>query len=116
MLKLKELPATITVRYIGYHSQIRTIEEKSSKDQHFSLEPATMEMKAIVVTDRDPALSIMERVIARKQIWREQLQNYRSETYTRTTLRKDTSIVSISETVSEAFWDVDKGHREILKS
>ncbi len=115
-LTLADLPTTITVRYIGYHSESRVITEESDRKQNFSLEPATVEMDEIVVTDRDPALSIMERVIERKKIWRADLKNYRVEAYSRQVMENDTAIVSITESISEAFWDKDHGHREVIKS
>ena len=111
-----EFPATLVVRYIGYNSDQRVILENSDEVQNFSLEPAVIEMEEIVVTDKDPALSIMERVIYRKQLWRANLENYRADAYTRQSLSSDTSIVSISESVSEAFWKRGEGHREVLKS
>jgi len=114
-IELNELPARVIVRYLGYHSETRTIHSANDLEQHFYLEPALLEMDEIIVTDRDPALSIMERVIVRKQIWRSALENYRSEAYTRQVLENDTSIVSISESVSEAYWDAQRGHREVIK-
>jgi len=114
--QINEFPATIVVRYIGYNSVQRVIMESSDEVQNFSLQPAVIEMGEIVVTDRDPALSIMERVIIRKQLWRANLENYRADAYTRQSLSNDTSIVSISESVSEVFWKRGEGHREVLKS
>lgn len=67
-LTIRNLPATVTVRYIGYNSETRIIGHDSGNDQHFSLAPALVEMEEIVVTDRDPALSIMERVIEKKNM------------------------------------------------
>jgi hypothetical protein len=115
-IELTELPAVIQVRYLGYYSETRSIDSESDPEQHFYLEPALLEMDEIVVTDRDPALSVMERVIARKQIWRSTLDTYKSEAYTRQVLENDTSIVSISESISRAYWDTERGHREVVRS
>jgi len=110
------LPATLLVRYIGYQSATRTITAESSSKQNFALEPSVSEMQEITVTDEDPGVRIMREVIRRKQEWRKQLTNYRADAYTRQSLANDTSIVSITESVSEVFWDKQQGHREVLKS
>lgn len=110
------LPATLVVRYIGYRSQRRTITAASSATQNFTVKPTVREMEEIVVTDEDPGVRIMREVIERKQQWRKKLQTYRAETYTRQTLANNTSIVSITESASEVFWDKEQGHREVQKS
>ncbi|MDX1638306.1 MAG: DUF5686 family protein [Balneolaceae bacterium] len=110
------LPATVVVRYLGFHTVTRTIDRSSSSPQHFRLEPSTLQMEEVVVTGEDPAISIMRQVIARKQEWRKRLDTYRAEAYTRQTISNDTAIVMISESVSDAFWDKQQGHREVLKS
>jgi len=110
------LPATLVVRYIGYHSQQRMITVNTSSKQDFALEPAINQLQEITVTDEDPGGRIMREVIKRKQQWRKKLTTYKAEAYTRQTLANDTSIVSISESASEVFWKKDNGHREVLKS
>lgn len=110
------LPATVVVRYIGFESARRVIKAGSSRRQDFRLQPSVTEMEAITVTDEDPAIRIMRQVIKRKQQWRDQLNTYKAEAYTRQTVSNDTSIVMITESVSTAFWDKEKGHREVLKS
>ncbi|NGP75292.1 carboxypeptidase-like regulatory domain-containing protein [Balneolaceae bacterium YR4-1] len=110
------LPATVVVRYIGFESARRVIDANSSNSQDFRLKPSVTEMEAITVTDEDPAIRIMRQVLKRKQEWRKKLKTYRAEAYTRQTVSNDTSIVMITESVSTAFWDKEKGHREVLKS
>jgi hypothetical protein len=115
-LSVEELPATLTFRYIGFNSTSVEISEQTSFPLQVSLSPFVEELDEIVVTERDPGLSIMERVIARKQIWRTGLENYRVEAYTRQSLSSDTAIVSISESSSIAYWHSDHGHREVQLS
>ena len=110
------LPASLLVRYIGYRSERRTVRAGDPEQQDFRLQPVVTEMEEIVVTDEDPGLRIMREVIRRKQQWRQKLDTYRADAYTRQTLANDTSIVSITESVSEVFWDKQQGHREVLKS
>lgn len=115
-LTIKSLPATIRVRFIGYETMLLDITASSDELQNIELNPSRLELGEVVVTGEDPAISIMREVIERKQIWRAKIETYKSEAYTRQNLSNDTSIVSISESISEAFWDHEKGHREVLKS
>ncbi|MCC5915283.1 MAG: carboxypeptidase-like regulatory domain-containing protein [Balneolaceae bacterium] len=110
------LPVSITVRYIGYNSVTMELDEESEFPVRIELTPSRTELDEVVVTDRDPGLSIMELVIERKKLWREDLNNYRVDAYTRQTIASDTSIVSITESQSEAYWDRRYGHREVQRS
>lgn len=110
------LPATIQVRYIGYQTKTLRITGDTPSLQDIALVPSVTEMEAITVTDEDPGVRIMREVIRRKQQWRQQLDTYSAEAYTRQTLANDTSIVSITESASQVYWDKEEGHREVLKS
>lgn len=109
------LPATVQVRFIGYRFGERVIDVNSDRQQDFELQPSVTEMNELVVTDEDPGLSIMEKVIERKQEWRSKLETYQAEAYTRQNLSNDTAMVMITESASEVYWDKEKGHREVLK-
>lgn len=115
-LKILQLPATLKVTYIGYISEKREIYFNSDAEQIFELKPTVFEFGPIVVTAEDPAIAIMREVIKRKQIWRKKLLSYKAKAFTRQRLENDTSIVSITESISEAFWDKNKGAREVIKS
>lgn len=114
-LIVREFPVTLVVRFIGFESQEKVVTEDSGPVD-FLLKPSIAEMGEIVVTGEDPAIAIMKEVIRRKQIWREGLNTYKAEAYTRQQLKNDTTIISISESVSIAYWDKERGHREVLKS
>ncbi|MDR9418117.1 DUF5686 family protein [Gracilimonas sp.] len=114
-LQVQEFPVTLVVRFIGFESQEKTITENSGPVE-FVLKPSVAEMGEIVVTGEDPAIAIMKEVIRRKKIWRANLRTYVAEAYTRQQLKNDTSIVSISESVSTVYWDKERGTREVLKS
>ena len=111
-----KLPATLLIRYIGYESQQAEITSETDFPLEIELSLSVTELEEIEVTERDPGLSIMERVIVRKKLWRESLETYKVNAYTRQSLRNDTSIVSISESSSVAFWDHERGHREVQLS
>lgn len=115
-LSADSLPVTIQVRFIGYETKRVPIEPGSQFPLQIALEPAVAELDEIEVTGEDPGLSIMELVIERKKIWRESLKTYSADAYTRQALRNDTSIVSITESSSIAFWHYEMGSREVQLS
>lgn len=115
-IPVDSLPVSILIRYIGYNSVTIEINDNTQFPLQVAMTSAIAELDEIVITERDPGLSIMERVIARKLLWRRGLENYRVEAYTRQSLSSDTSIVSISESSSIAYWHKDHGHREVQLS
>jgi len=115
-LRLSSLPITILVRYIGYFTQELRITEIQEEPLIIRMQPNVRELGEVVVTGGDPALEIMREVIRRKQIWRAELQSYSAQAYTRQRLESDSKIASITETLSEVFWDKTKGSREVIKS
>ena len=112
-ISVDSLPAALTIRFLGYHQAKVTVTEAIDLPLLIELSPSVTEMDEIVVTDKDPGLTIMEKVIERKKIWRQTLQNYQVNAYTRQLLSNDTSIVSISESSSIAYWDESRGHKEV---
>lgn len=113
-IRIDELPAVLLFRYIGYESkQIRLESSDDIKFLEVGLNRTITEMGEIVVTEKDPGLSIMELVIERKKLWRANLKSYEAEAFTRQVLSNDTSIVSITESGTRAYWDHEKGHREV---
>ncbi|CAN5397779.1 DUF5686 and carboxypeptidase-like regulatory domain-containing protein [soil metagenome] len=112
-IEINQYPAVLLVRYIGYESERIELSSWSDEPLHIELNPSVTEMDEIIVTDRDPGLSIMERVIERKKIWRADLKTYEVDAFTRQVLRNDTSIVSITESGTRSFWHAEEGHREV---
>ncbi len=115
-IQIDSFPATLVVRYIGFNSEQVVLNEAPDEPVQVQLARSVTELEEITVTEKDPGLSIMEIVIARKQLWRANLNTYRVEAYTRQSLRNDTSIVSITESSSIAYWDRELGHREVQLS
>lgn len=115
-LRVDTFPATIVVRFLGYESLEQQVTASFEGSLDFELNEAFLELGEITVTGEDPAISIMKEVIKRKQIWRAKLDTYKVDAYTRQQILKDTAIVSITESISEAFWDRKRGTREVLKS
>lgn len=109
------LPATVQVRYLGFKSIERRIDADSEDEQNFELAPSVSELGEIVVTDENPGIRIMRLVIERKQQWRANLETYTADAYSRQNLLNDTSLVMITESASQIFWDKEEGSREVLK-
>ena len=114
-ITVDSLPATLKVSYIGFYSKEKNITTRADTVLNFALEPSTEKLPELVVTDEDPGISIMRKVIERKQQWRARIDTYKAEAYTRAVVLDDSSIVSITETVSDIFWDWEMGHREVIK-
>ena len=112
-LYVDSLPVTLQIRYIGFETREITIDGESESNISIELTPTIATLGEITVTGDDPGLSIMELVIERKKIWRSTLCNYQVDAYTRQSLSNDTSIVSITESSSIAYWDHIEGHREV---
>lgn len=114
-LKVDEFPAAIVVRFLGFETMEKKVDEQTRLPLIFRLNESYSEME-ITVTGEDPAISIMRRVIENKRIWRANLSTYKADAYTRQQLRNDTSIVLITESISTVYWDKEKGPREVLNS
>lgn len=106
-------PVPLLVRYLGYEPERAIIGEVDGQPVLITLSPSVTRLEEVVVTDRNPALSIMEKVIARKQEQQAFLDTYIAKAYTRQILRNDTSIVTITESSSDLFWSAGNGFREV---
>ena len=116
-LALDSLPATVVVRYVGYESVRRRITADTPPRQTFRLAPSTVQMEEVRVTGSgNPGETIMRRVIENKQEWWPALKSYSVEAYNRFTLANDTAIVAVAESQTTAFWDAERGTREVVRS
>ena len=115
-LKIEALPAVLVVRYIGYASGRVEVTETSPNFLSIELAPTVYLLGEVEITDEDPAISIMRKVIERKQVWRASLESYEAEAYNRFTLKNDTGIVSIIESFTETYWNPTDGTREVVKA
>ena len=114
-LKVQQLPATLTVSYIGYVSQERELTAPAERID-FALTPVPFLFDPIVVTAETSAEGIMRQVIRRKQEWRPNLASYQAQAYARRVLENEEGIVSIGELASEIYWERERGLREVVKS
>jgi len=115
-LKIYKLPASIIVTYIGYNSKKISLTESSPSSLTIKLTPTVIQLKPITVSDEDPAVNIIRKIIRNKKRWLESLNTYQVDAYTRMSLSNDSGIVSIAESCSKMFWDKNKGSKEIIIS
>jgi hypothetical protein len=113
-ISVSDLPVMLLCSHIGFRTD--TLSVRSVTSVVFALAPVMYEMEELVVSAEDPAISIMRKVIERKLLWKDKLTSLKANAYTRITLRKDSTIVSVIESMSEAFWLKERGWREILKA
>ena len=116
-LAVDSLPATVLIRYIGYETARVRVTEDMGRRQDVALAPSTVAMAEIVVTGpKNPGRRVMRKVIEQKQTWWDALDTYAVDAYGRYTLSNDTGLVAIYETQTRAFWDREKGSREVVRA
>ncbi len=103
----------LIVRFIGYATHRVSVESGDSDRLQIELEPSSITLQEITITGEDPAVRIMRRVIEEKQAWRAGLRTWAVDAYNRFRMENDTGIVSIWESGTRAFWDKDRGMREV---
>jgi hypothetical protein len=116
VIVMEKIPSDLFISFIGYKSQRFKIDEESSDKLLIRMIPIILQMEPIVISAEDPAMAIMRKVISRKLIWRAKLNTYSAKAYSRLIFENDSGIVSIAESLSETFWDREKGSREVIKS
>jgi len=116
ILDVEKYPTELEISYIGYAIKRISINKAREKPINILLKPIILETDAILVTAENPAMSIMRRVIENKKKWRAKLKTYKADAYARVVLANDSSIVSVAESISDIFWDKERGPREVVVS
>jgi len=113
-LEIPKVPSEIIVSYIGYETRTILIEDSGNQELNIFLEPIAIKLQGVIVysDQEDPAIAIMKKVIANKIKRKKKLKSYQAKAYTRTKVENDTSIVSMSESVSRLYWNSEIGSRE----
>ena len=111
-LRVRQAQPVLIIRFIGYETTRITVED-ASRPQEIGMRPSAIMLPEITITGEDPAVRIMRQVIENKKIWRKDLSTYAVDAYNRFRMENDTGIVSIWESSTRAFWDKEKGVREI---
>ena len=115
-LRLAAFPATLAVRFLGYETDRLGVEDSTAMPLRFALAPDAEALGEVVVrAGENPAVTLMRRVIYKTRLARDRLGPYAVTAYARTTIRApDTSIVGITEAVSDAYWSPEAGWREVV--
>jgi hypothetical protein len=115
-IRLDSLPATLVISYIGYKTEKLLVENSTEDNVAIDLISIPLQSKGVVVTGQDPAINIMRKVIEKKQEMKDKLKSFKADIYMRTFLSNEDSLTHMLETVSEIYWDKDRGFKEIVKS
>ncbi|MGA9119329.1 MAG: DUF5686 family protein [Bacteroidota bacterium] len=78
------------------------------------LSPSAIVLPEVVVSSEDPAVEIIRRAIARKHQWIDRLMSYSMEAFTRQILFRDSSIASITESMTRGYWRSGDTLREVI--
>jgi hypothetical protein len=114
-LSLERGSYVVVYSFIGYKQDTLRLTLDRPFEYNARLEASPIEMAEFLVTNEDPAMAIMRRVIENKKRWAEQLQSYEFEAFTRQVLRRDTAIAMITESYSTGYWRKGDTLREIIK-
>ena len=102
---------TLVVRYIGYEPAFG-VPRGGRLD--LALAPSVAELGEAVVTASVTADEIIQRVIDRKARWRAGLRTWSAQAYSRQTIRADGHVVGVIEGQTTAYWDRERGLREVV--
>ena len=103
---------SLAVRFLGYETAVRAVPSGGRLD--VTLAPAVAALAEAVVTAPLTADELMRRVAARKRRWQAGLGSWRADVYSRQTIRARGAVVAVVEGQTTAFWDRDRGLREVV--
>lgn len=116
LITLPALPATLEVRYIGYHSARIEVGERDLAGIEIRMERASVEMEEVVITGENPAEAMVRKAIqARDRMMRHVSGTY-ADVYTRFLLYSDFDLVQMNESVRADWWSPTGGRREIVRA
>jgi len=116
LISLPQVPATIEVRYIGYRSQVVDITSGDLTGITIRLEPSTLTLEELVITDDNPAEVIVRRAIQARDRMRKFLSASYADVYTRFLLYADFDLVQVNESVRASWWTPRTGPREVIRA
>lgn len=106
---------TLAVSMLGYRADTLRVTIPPTSEVSILLQPADIILPEVVVTSEDPAYEIIRRAIAAKRQWADKLVSYEFDAFTRQKLRRDTAIVSITESYTTGYWQQGDTLREIVR-
>lgn len=103
----------LVISSLGYAPDTLRVQSNAGPYE-VGLTQSAIVMPEVVVSSEDPAVEIIRRAIARKHAWIDRLVSYRMEAFTRQILRRDTTIASITESMTNGFWRTGDTLREVI--
>ncbi len=100
---------------LGYKPDTLHLMLTENDVRNFSLTPSDIVLPEILVRGEDPAIEIIRRAIANKKKWRERLNAFEMDAFTRQVLKRDGEIASITESFTKGYWQKGDTLREIVK-
>ena len=83
-LKLPAGEQTVVFQYVGYESKTVVVDyDGVSKKLDVTLNPESIELSGVVISanEEDPAYPIMRKAIAKRNYYRDQIENFRADVY-----------------------------------
>lgn len=105
----------ILYRYLSYQNDSASVSLTEDRYVEIGLQPSPVELPEFIVLAEDPALEIVRKAIANKRTWKDKLQRYTFDAFTRHILRRDTAIASITESYTTGYQLVGDTLREIVR-
>ncbi|NNF59617.1 MAG: hypothetical protein HKN04_15380 [Rhodothermaceae bacterium] len=121
-LQLASLPTTVVVRFVGYEPDTLRLRRTDAFNgvirRAIALQPVATPLDDVTVTDENPAVNILRRVLARKAELKPRVVAYAAEGYGRFVLERwglgETfgTPVRLTEALSNVYWRWPGGGRE----
>lgn len=106
---------TVIASYVGYRTDSLDIAALAPAGTAvIRLQPVSIQLPGLTITDEDPAYEIIRRAIEEKKKWMARLERFEGRAFTRMALRSDTSIASITESYSTLYWSQHDTLREVI--
>ena len=115
-IALPAFPVVLQVRHIGYLTEEIELEVGAPGFITIALTPASYTLDELVVTDEDPAYSIMRKVVEKKQERAASLGHFEAEVFSRFFLYSEEDLVHIEESVSRSYWRNKSGVRQQVQA
>ncbi len=115
-IRLDSLPATLVTSYIGYKTEKLIVEDSTEDNTVINLISIPVQGEGVIITGEDPAINIMKKVIEKKQEMKDKLKSFKANVYLRTFLSNEDSLTYMFETVSDIYWDKERGFKEVVKA
>lgn len=111
-----ERPITLEVRHVGYQSASRVLRDVPVGDVVIELEPDTIQLDELVVEGGNPAIPVVEAVLARRERMMRHIESMYADLYTRFLLYSNLDLVQMRESVRSSWWRPSDGSREIIRA